>query len=60
MFIEQSNFKEEEKPTRQLEKKTFAIRFRRLLQRLKTTEISIDDITREVEISRQNRNEKSK
>ena len=35
-----------------LEKETFPIRFEKLLSKLKTNEISFDEITREVEIVR--------
>ena len=35
-----------------LEKETFPIRFKNLLNKLKTNEISLDEITREVEIVR--------
>ena len=35
-----------------LEKETFPIRFEKLLNKLKTKEISFDEITREVEIVR--------
>ena len=38
-----------------LEKETFPIRFEKLLSKLKTNEISFDEITREVEIVRGNR-----
>ena len=38
-----------------LEKETFPIRFKNLLSKLKTNEISFDEITREVEIVREKR-----
>ena len=38
-----------------LEKETFPIRFKNLLNKFKTDEIGLDEITREVEIVRENR-----
>jgi hypothetical protein len=38
-----------------LEKDTFPIRFKKLLEKIETNEIDLDDITREVELVRKKR-----
>ncbi|MBD3290749.1 hypothetical protein GF337_18225 [candidate division KSB1 bacterium] len=59
MLIDQCPIEEKVELIRFLEKETFEIRFRNLLEQLKTSEISMDEITREVEIVRQKRYERS-
>lgn len=59
MLIGQCPFEEKVELIRYLEKETFELRFKRLLQRLKTADISLDDITKEVETVRQKRYAKS-
>ena len=59
MLIGQCPIEEKVELIRFLEKDTFEIRFQRLLQRLRTTEIKLDEITREVESVRQKRYERS-
>lgn len=55
LLIGQRPIEEKVELIRYLEKETFEIRFRRLLQILKTADIKLDEITREVEIVRQKR-----
>lgn len=59
MLINQFPVEEKIELIRFLEKQTFEIRFPRLLNRLRTTDISLDEITREVEIARQKRYQRS-
>ena len=59
MLINQCPMEEKVELIRFLESETFEIRFRRLLERLKSSEISIEDITGEVESVRQKRYERS-
>lgn len=59
MLIGQCPIEEKVELIRYLEKETFELRFKRLLQRLKTADISLDDITKEVETVRQERYAKS-
>ena len=59
MLIGQCPIEEKVELIRYLEKETFELRFKRLLQRLKTADISLDDITKEVETARQERYAKS-
>lgn len=55
LLIGQCPIEEKVELIRYLEKETFEIRFRRLLQRLRTADIKLDEITREVESVRQER-----
>lgn len=55
LLIGQRPIEEKVELIRYLEKETFEIRFRRLLQILKTADINLDEITREVETVRQKR-----
>jgi len=59
LLIGQCPIEEKVELIRYLEKETFEIRFRRLLQRLRTANIKLDDITREVETVRRKRYERS-
>ena len=59
MLIGQCPIEEKVELIRYLEKETFELRFKRLLQRLKTADIRLDDITKEVETARQERYAKS-
>lgn len=53
--VEQCNLDEKLELLHLLEKETFASRFKHLLQQIKTDELSLDDITAEVETVRQAR-----
>ena len=59
MLIGQCPIEDKVELIRYLEKETFEVRFRKLLQQLRTTEINLNEITKEVETARQNRYAKS-
>ena len=54
-LIDQCNLEEKMLLIRRLEAETFETRFKRLLARLRTDELSLPDITQEVESVRQER-----
>lgn len=57
-MIDQCPIEEKVEIARFLERETFEIRFRTILDRLKTTGLNLDDITQEVETVRRNRYER--
>jgi ribosomal protein L29 len=59
MLIGQCPIEEKVELIRFLEKETFEVRFRKLLQQLKSNKIELDEITSEVESIRQRRYERS-
>jgi uncharacterized protein YqgV (UPF0045/DUF77 family) len=53
--VEQCNVEEKLELLQLLEKETFAIRFKKFLAQIKTDELTLEDITAEVEAVRQTR-----
>lgn len=55
--VEQCNLDEKLELLQLLEKETFALRFKKLLAQIKTDELSLEDITADVEAVRQARHD---
>lgn len=60
LLIGQRNINEKLELIRELEKDTYPIRFQQLLKRLKTDDISLDEVTSEVESVRAQRHNAKK